>query len=90
METNKGVPPRAEYVLEAHALKEARDDPRSASAKQLKNDRVDSQTLAHLLRFAFLIYAVLVTIRFLRSPRDQDKSDKQLGRVLTAMFGRLE
>src|SRR5271167_2646964 len=28
MKTKKGVPPRVEYVLEAQALKEARDDPR--------------------------------------------------------------
>src|SRR5208282_1725671 len=27
-ENQKGVPPRVEYVLEAQALKEARDDPR--------------------------------------------------------------
>src|SRR5260370_11544358 len=27
-ENKKGVPPRVEYVLEAQALKEARDDPR--------------------------------------------------------------
>src|SRR3979409_875498 len=27
-ESKKGVPPRVEYVLEAQALKEARDDPR--------------------------------------------------------------
>src|SRR5947209_5944677 len=27
-EKEKGVPPRVEYVLEAQALKEARDDPR--------------------------------------------------------------
>src|SRR5580693_4283700 len=28
MKTKKGVPPRVGYVLEAQALKEARDDPR--------------------------------------------------------------
>src|SRR5271163_1378080 len=42
-ENPKGVPPRVEYVLEAQALKEARDDPRwrRSSPEMLLHDSVE-------------------------------------------------
>src|SRR5678815_5379000 len=45
MKTRKGVPPRVEYVLEAQALKEARDDPRwrRSSPEILLHDGVGSK-----------------------------------------------
>src|SRR5271163_3384817 len=45
MKTKKGVPPRVEYVLEAQALKEARDDPRRrrSSPEILLHDGVGSK-----------------------------------------------
>jgi hypothetical protein len=44
-ENEKGVPPRVEYVLEAQALKEARDDPRwrRSSPEILLHDGVGSK-----------------------------------------------
>src|SRR6185437_512158 len=44
-ENEKGVPPRVEYVLEAQALKEARDDPRwrRSSPEILLHDRAGSK-----------------------------------------------
>jgi hypothetical protein len=44
-EKEKGVPPRVEYVLEAQALKEARDDPRwrRSSPEILLHDGVGSK-----------------------------------------------
>src|SRR2546427_8576277 len=44
-ENKKGVPPRVEYVLEAQALKEARDDPRwrRSSPEILLHDGVGSK-----------------------------------------------
>src|SRR6476661_4975276 len=45
MKTRKSVPPRVEYVLEAQALKEARDDPhwRRSSPEILLHDGVGSK-----------------------------------------------
>jgi hypothetical protein len=46
MTTKKGVPPRVEYVLEAQALKEARDDPHwsRSSPEILFHDGVGSKS----------------------------------------------
>src|SRR5437764_11740743 len=45
MKRKKGVPPRVEYVLEAQALKEARDDPRwrRSSPEILLHDGIGSK-----------------------------------------------
>ncbi len=52
MKTKKSVPPRVEYVLEAQALKEARDDPRwsTSSPEILLHDGAGSKRQNHTER----------------------------------------